>query len=178
MISRLLISVFLVLAFASGFVSHTSAKIAIFPGADLREADLRGANLEGVNLSGANLTGAILKGADISRANAEHSTFDNADLTDTNFEKSSLANSSLKNASLINVNFINTNVENASFTDATIRNVKCLDGFKLFQNAKISPFKNNDGTTTPASYICSEQGLWHKCATEENKHGHPLCGSQ
>ena len=68
MIARVLMSVLLMLAFASGVVSHTSAKVAISPGADLRDVDLRGINLEGENLSGANLTGADLSGANLKGA--------------------------------------------------------------------------------------------------------------
>ena len=152
------------------YVSLTSASLT---NASLTNADLR-YSIFNDDINGANLTGANLSNANITKARAEYSIFNNANLTNTNFESISVANSSFINASLINVNFVETYLKNADFRGAYLNHIHCDNMVPNFiKDAIIDPFPNG----TPASYRCSDEGLWHKCAKNRNKYGHPVCGS-
>ena len=118
-----------------------------------------------------------LSDANLSRINLAYADLSNANLSGANLSNAYLGGANLSNASLIGADLRSANLSGANLHGANIVDVMCYDKIIGIDTAKIDPFSNDD-TTTPASYECSDENLWHKCAKEKNNYRHPVCGSQ
>ena len=155
-------------------------------GMDLSNCNLSGVNLERANLGKANLSGSNLSGANLSKTFLNMVNLSNATAIGTDLDWAILEAAKLTNTNLTNANLGSADLRDADLTGATLTNanlksvinniidVKCKDTIKGINTASANSFGNPDDSETPASYECLD-GLWHRCAKEENNYGHSVC---